>query len=111
MRVLLITLAAFIGVIAILLALTYPRFHREMQARKARLLADSQILKTAHGEIEYTVQGDGTPVLSLPGAGGGYDQGLWIARTAFGDNYKIISLSRFGYLRSPIPKDASLKTQ
>jgi pimeloyl-ACP methyl ester carboxylesterase len=47
----------------------------------------------------------------LHGAGGGYDQGLWLGRLALGDGYKLISVSRYGYLRSPIPQYASIKTQ
>jgi pimeloyl-ACP methyl ester carboxylesterase len=82
-----------------------------MQMRKARLVAGSDILKTDHGDIEYAVQGEGTSVLSLHGAGGGYDQGLWAAKVAFGDGYRIISVSRYGYLRTPIPRNASIKTQ
>lgn len=111
MKMLLITVAVFIGIAALSVAVTYPRCHREMEAMKARLLAGSEILKTGQGDIEYTVQGQGTPVMSLHGAGGGYDQGLWAAKVAFGDGYQIISVSRYGYLRTPIPKDASITTQ
>lgn len=82
-----------------------------MQVRTARLLAGSDMLETDHGHIEYAVQGEGTPVLSLHGAGGGYDQGLWAAKMAFAQGYKIVSVSRYGYLGIPIPKDASIKTQ
>ena len=111
MRVFLIILTVFIGVAAFFVALTYPRYHREMRVRRTRLLAGSDMLKTDQGDIEYTVQGQGTPVMSLHGAGGGYDQGLWAAKMAFGEGYEIISVSRYGYLRTPIPKDASIKTQ
>jgi pimeloyl-ACP methyl ester carboxylesterase len=82
-----------------------------MQATKARLLAASQILNTGQGELEYAVKGEGTPVLILHGAGGGYDQGLWLGKLVFGDGYKFISVSRYGYLRTPIPGNASIKTQ
>jgi pimeloyl-ACP methyl ester carboxylesterase len=102
---------AVIGIAVVFIPMTYPRYHREMQAAKARLSAGSEILKTNHGDIEYAVRGEGTPVLTLHGAGGGYDQGLWLGRLALGDGYKFISVSRFGYLRSPIPQNASLKTQ
>lgn len=103
--------AIVIGITAVFIALTYPRYHREMRAAKARLLAGSEILKTDHGNIEYAVRGEGIPVLSLHGAGGGYDQGLWIGALALGDGYKFISVSRYGYLRTPIPQNASIKTQ
>lgn len=104
-------LTFFAGVVAIFVALTYPRYHREMKAAKARLLAGGTILKTAHGDIEYAIEGEGTPVLSLHGAGGGYDQGLWAAKMAFGDGHKLISASRYGYLRTPIPQNASIRAQ
>jgi pimeloyl-ACP methyl ester carboxylesterase len=111
MRVFLIIVAVFIGAAAAFVAFTYPGCHRELQSKTARLLAGSDILKTEQGDIEYAVQGEGAPVLSLHGAGGGYDQGLWAARMTFGDDYKIVSVSRYGYLRSPIPGSPSIKAQ
>lgn len=111
MKTVLIIVAIVIGITAVFVASTYPRYHREIRAAKARLLAGSEILKTDHGDIEYAVQGEGTPVLSLHGAGGGYDQGLWLGKLALADGYKFISVSRYGYLRSPIPENASLKAQ
>jgi pimeloyl-ACP methyl ester carboxylesterase len=111
MKIVVIIVALVIGITAVVVALTYPRYYREMRAAKARLLAGSEILKTDHGDIEYAVQGEGTPVLLLHGAGGGYDQGLSLGRLALGDGYKFISVSRYGYLRSPIPTNGSIKTQ
>ncbi len=111
MKIALIIVAVVVGIAAVFVALTYPRYHREMQAAKVRLLSGSEILKTDHGTIEYAVQGEGTPVLTLHGAGGGYDQGLWLGKMALGDGYKFISVSRYGYLRTPIPTNASIKTQ
>jgi len=111
MKMALIIVAVLICIAAIFVALTYPHYHREMHAARARLLAGSEILKTDHGNIEYAVQGEGTPVLSLHGAGGGYDQGLWLGKLAIGEGYKFISVSRYGYLRTAIPQNASIKTQ
>lgn len=106
-------IAAIMVVAAIVLAVTtYPSFRSEMQAARDRLMAGSEILKTDQGEIEYSVRGEGTPVLLLHGAGGGYDQGLWSGKIILGqEGYKFISVSRFGYLRSPIPPRASIRTQ
>ncbi|MCQ1536181.1 alpha/beta hydrolase [Methanosarcina sp. KYL-1] len=75
------------------------------------MLANSNILETEYGDIEYSVMGEGTPVILLHGAGGGYDQGLWLGKVFFGDGYKFISVSRYGYLRSSIPENASIESQ
>jgi pimeloyl-ACP methyl ester carboxylesterase len=110
-KVLLAVLAALAGVVVVFFLFTYPPYLREIKIARARLLAGSEVLTTSYGQFEFAVRGEGTPVLVLHGAGGGYDQGLWSAKVAFGPGHKIISVSRFGYLRTPIPANASLKTQ
>ena len=110
-KIFLIIVAALICITVVLVALTYPRYHNEMRASKERLIVNSGILKTEQGDLEYTVKGEGMPVLLLHGAGGGYDQGIWTGQLNLGDGYKFISVSRYGYLRSPIPENASIKAQ
>jgi pimeloyl-ACP methyl ester carboxylesterase len=44
------------------------------------------------------------------GAGGGYDQGLLLAEE-IGEGFRVIAPSRFGYLRTPAPKDTSPAAQ
>ena len=95
----------------IYIAWTYPRYTTDMQAARERLLAGSQLIQTKAGPIEYTETGDGPPVLIVHGAGGGYDQGLFIAKTFVGDGYRFIIPSRFGHLRTPLPVDGSLVAQ
>lgn len=43
--------------------------------------------------------------------GGGYDQGLLMGRLFVGDGFRWIAPSRFGYLRTPRPSDASPEAQ
>ena len=80
----------------------------------ARLAAGrgSLIVDTDAGLIEYAERGTGVPLLSIHGAGGGFDQGLANA-TEFADEgfFRIIAPSRFGYLRTPVPPDASSAAQ
>jgi pimeloyl-ACP methyl ester carboxylesterase len=42
---------------------------------------------------------------------GGFDQGLWLAQAFNLSKYQVISISRFGYLRSPLPANANLDLQ
>jgi hypothetical protein len=67
----LIIVVATVGLAVAFVAMNYPRYHREMRAAEIRIFAGSQLLTTGHGEIEFAVQGGGTPVLVLHGAGGG----------------------------------------
>ncbi len=94
-----------------IMALSYRAYRRAMSDAQKRLPAGSKILSTDKGDIEYAVQGEGTPVLLLHGAGGGYDQGIWLGEMSLGDGHKFISVSRFGYLRLPIPENASIKAK
>lgn len=105
--------AAFwvVGALAVGAGATYLAYSRDMRATRDRLAAGSQIVETRHGSIEYTTWGEGPAVLVVHGAGGGYDQGLSIAHAFGGKGFRWISLSRFGYLRTPLPADASTAAQ
>jgi 2-hydroxy-6-oxonona-2,4-dienedioate hydrolase len=97
---------ALIGVATIVAA-----YEAEIRPIRAKVLAGGRIAETAVGQIEYAIAGSGTPLLSIHGAGGGYDQGLMIATALVGDGFKAIAPSRFGYLRTPVPSDASPAAQ
>lgn len=112
MKVLLIIITSLVCLALVASLVTYPSYHRQMQGARDRLLTGSQVLKTDQGDIEFSVIGTGRPILLIHGAGGGYDQGLWGGKIFLGQaGYQFISVSRFGYLRSPIPAQASLGAQ
>jgi len=83
----------------------------EMHAARERLLAVNKIIKTSFGPIQYDTTGDGYPVLVVHGAGGGYDQGLILGKIMLNDEFRTIAPSRFGFLSTPIPADASPASQ
>jgi pimeloyl-ACP methyl ester carboxylesterase len=88
------------------------RYLRDMRAARVRIASlGSQVINTDCGPIEYVQIGEGYPVLVVHGAMGGFDQGLWLARNLDASNIQIISVSRFGYLRSPVPIGANLDMQ
>src|SRR6476469_4990976 len=75
-------------------------------ARRGSLIAN-----TDAGLIEYAQKGAGIPLISIHGAGGGFDQGLANAAEFVDVGFRIIAPSRFGYLRTPVPLDASPAAQ
>lgn len=91
-------------------ALTY-FYQRDLQQARERIAGGSQIAQTPCGPIEYAVAGDGPAVLMAHGAGGGFDQGLYFGKPFADRGFRVIAISRFGYLRSPVPADASPAAQ
>jgi len=61
-----------------------------------------RIMSTSRGPVEYLDSGNGEVILSLHGAMGGYDQSQILARTIGEENYRYLSLSRPGYLGTPL---------
>ena len=92
-------------------AWTYIRYRRDLSAAKARISSGSKLLNSPCGLIEYAEVGSGMPVLVIHGAGGGFDQGLEFARPLIANGFKVIAPSRFGYLRTTLPADASPMAQ
>ncbi len=101
---------AFIIMIVLFFAI-YIQYRGEIAAARQRVLEGSVVLSTEYGEIEYAVEGDGPAALLIHGAGGGYDQGMLIGKKALGDEFTFISVSRFGYLRSPFITDSTVENQ
>ncbi len=71
----------------------------------------SKIYKSKLGDIEYMLEGEGSTVLVSHGHSGGIDQGILLANNFFDKNYRFLFVSRFGYLKSSIPKIPSAELQ
>ena len=77
------------------------------RARDRVAAAPSKTLTTRWGSVEFVDEGNGVPVFVSHGVLGGHDNirdltDLWI-----GHNYRAIGPSRFGYLGSTMPDNAS----
>jgi 2-hydroxy-6-oxonona-2,4-dienedioate hydrolase len=96
---------------AIVVAGTITASFRNEVGRARAALSDGRTANTMAVPIEYAEQGAGMPLLSIHGAGGGYDQGLANAADFAGDGFRVIAPSRFGYLGTPIPQDTSPAAQ
>jgi pimeloyl-ACP methyl ester carboxylesterase len=88
------------------------RYFKEIRAARLHLESmGSRVIETSSGPVECAIVGEGYPVLAVHGAIGGFDQGLFLARNIDELNCQVISVSRFGYLRTPLPAGATLDSQ
>jgi pimeloyl-ACP methyl ester carboxylesterase len=73
----------------------------------------SRIMTTALGDVEYAVVGTGLPYLSIHGTPGDYDTALTGRRAAPEryDDQMTITLSRPGYLRTPLSSGQTFEQQ
>jgi pimeloyl-ACP methyl ester carboxylesterase len=75
------------------------------EAKKTPDLArwsEPTLFNTRRGPIEYVESGGGAAVLAIHGAMGGYDQGQILVRTIGEPGYRYVSVSRPGYLGTPL---------
>jgi pimeloyl-ACP methyl ester carboxylesterase len=101
-----------VGIALVAMMPTAARYRREIRAAREHIDSlGSQVVKTNCGAIEYARVGKGYPVLVVHGTMGGFDQGLMLADEVIGPDFQIISISRFGYLGSPLPADANINRQ
>lgn len=91
--------------------LAWFKYRRDIQRARERISAGSRIAETPCGPIEYAQAGDGPPVLVVHGAGGGFDQAMFLAEPLVESGLRVIAVSRFGYLRTPLPADPSATAQ
>jgi 2-hydroxy-6-oxonona-2,4-dienedioate hydrolase len=100
-------------VAALLLAIlgVWWRFDHDIKLATARTLQGSMLADTRCGPIEYSEAGAGVPLLMVHGSGGGHDQGMAFAGSLAQRGIRVIAMSRFGYLRTPMPTDASPAAQ
>ena len=104
-------LAAVITVVLVAALVIRARFEADLAVAVKRAAQGSVIVTTRCGPIEVQQAGDGIPLLVIHGSGGGHDQGMAWARPLVQQGVRVIAMSRFGYLRTPRPADASPEAQ
>jgi pimeloyl-ACP methyl ester carboxylesterase len=87
------------------------RYTADIAQARARAAHGSLLVQTRCGPIEVQQAGEGIPLLMIHGSGGGHDQGMAWARPLVQQGVRVIAMSRFGYLRTPRPADASPEAQ
>jgi pimeloyl-ACP methyl ester carboxylesterase len=89
----------------------YFRYRRDMDTARARLTAvERHVIATPWGQVEYAERGTGDPLLVVHGIFHNCVGGLLSVRDLFTDR-RVIAPSRFGYLGSSMPPNATPAAQ
>ena len=106
---------AVVGTVAVVLVVAGAsigwRFDRDLNLASARSAQGSTLIPTRCGPIKVQQAGASVPLLVVHGSGGGHDQGMALAGALAQHGIRVIAMSRFGYLRTPMPADASAAAQ
>ena len=70
-----------------------------------------EIIKATRGNVECASWGEGPAALMIHGAMGGYDQGILLALTTCYPRFRFISVSRPGYLGTPLSSGRTAQEQ
>ncbi|MEY9199277.1 2-hydroxy-6-oxonona-2,4-dienedioate hydrolase [Sinorhizobium fredii] len=105
------TLSSVFIAIAVAGGMVFLSYSDDIDRARFSVANGARIASTTAGPIEYAEKGDGIPLLSVHGAGGGWDQGLTNVADLVGNGFRVVAPSRFGYLGTPIPADASPAAQ
>ncbi|MBS0124486.1 alpha/beta fold hydrolase [Thetidibacter halocola] len=102
------TLLLGLGALALLGAgHAHGAFREARRQSDSRLFGQGSVIETRAGALEYAVAGEGPALMMIHGTGGGFDQGLLFAAALRRRGFRIVAPSRFGYLGSAFPDDAS----
>lgn len=80
------------------------------KANKKLQSYDVKTIKLSYGDMNYIDVGEGEVILSVHGIFGGYDQAYETVKN-WQDQYRLLAVSRFGYLGSDIKNDGTPKQQ
>ncbi|KAI9030451.1 alpha/beta hydrolase fold protein [Hyaloraphidium curvatum] len=74
-------------------------------------LPDLKVAQTARGPVEFCEAGSGPPLLFVHGAPGGADQGMLMGKFLADAGFRVVAVSRPGYLGTPLSEANALPSQ
>ena len=103
---------SLVGLVFLIICLVVFKFRKAMANHYNRINdIPSEVFASSLGEIAYLLQGRGPTILVSHGITGGVDQGMGLSNDYFDEGYRFLFVSRFGYLGSSKPDNATPKLQ
>lgn len=106
LKIIFLIIVLFIVLIAIKYFLCINKANKRLDSYKQM----TSSMETTYGKITYIDKGSGEAVLVFHGICGGYDQAYDTLKDRV-DDYRVIAPSRFGYIGSDLPKNATVDDQ
>jgi len=101
-----------VGVATTVCCRAYRNYRADMDEAYAAVAgADRETVETSVGTVEYRTLAGDVPVLVSHGIVGGFDQALQTGKNLFDTDITLIGASRFGYLGSELPAEATPEKQ
>jgi len=92
--------------------ITIAMYRNDMNSAHEKLNSyDVKRFNTEFGEMSFIEEGEGEAILISHGIFGGYDQGYISLKKLVKDDYRKISISRFGYPGSALPENPTPTNQ
>jgi len=113
-RILRYTKIVLLTLVVIASTVIYIDFKSDIKDAHARIDSiQTKVYESKYGSIEYRLEGSGPTVIVLHGVTGGIDQGILLSKQFgfFNKGYRLLYISRFGYLKSEISMNTSPKHQ
>jgi pimeloyl-ACP methyl ester carboxylesterase len=113
-RVVLIVLGMLGLVLLAVVVVVVVLFRHNLREARSRLASIPTTIHAArYGDIQFHVVGDGPTVLVSHGITGGVDHAEYLVTRwrNFDERYRFVYVSRFGYLKSSLPDDATPRLQ
>ncbi len=79
-------------------------YRKELDRARKSVCGAGRLVSTNLGPIEYAETGSGATLLSIHGAGGGFDQGHAMAAALVGDGFRVLASSRLRALATWAPQ-------
>jgi pimeloyl-ACP methyl ester carboxylesterase len=98
-----------IGVLMVINCVSYKNIINESYQRLENY--NIKTINTEYGIMSFVDEGSGEVIVISHGIFGGYDQGYGNLYEIFGDNYRKIAISRFGYPGSNLPSEPTPSNQ